>query len=77
MAKTNKLGLSLRRKKKRFFGPKIVKKIESKGQKLTNSQKKRKRTFQAKNQAWAELKKKKKNLLGQKLGGKLGIMSRN
>ena len=37
-AKTNKLGLSLRRRgKKRFFGPKIVKKIEFKGQKLTHA----------------------------------------
>ena len=38
----NKLGLSLRRKKG-FFGAKIVEKIEYKGQKLINFQKKKKK----------------------------------
>jgi len=71
----NKLGLSLRRKK-RIFGSKIGKKglfwakilikIEFKGEKLTSSQKKEKRTFRAeKKQAGAELKNKKRTFLGK------------
>ena len=47
-----------------------MKKIEFKGQKLTNSQKKKDISGQKK-QAGAELKKKKKDFLGQKFGKKL------
>ena len=66
-------GLSLRTKK-RIFWLKVGPKIEYKGQKLTNL--KKKRTFRAKKQAGAELKKK-KDFLGPKLGKNLGIRSRN
>ena len=54
---------------------KVGEKIEYKGQKLTNFQKKR--TFHAKKQAGAELKKKEKDFLGPKLGKNLEIRSRN
>ena len=59
MAKKNKLGPNLRREK--WFL----------GKKLTNFQKKD--FFGQKKQAGAELKKEKKDLLGQKLGKKLSI----
>ena len=51
-------------------------KIEYKDQKLTNFPKK-KGNFRPKKQAGAELKKKKKEFFGSKLGKKLRIMSRN
>ena len=58
---TNKLGLSLRRKKKGFFGAKIVEKIEYIGQK---------RTFWArKNKPGLSLRRK-KGFLGPKIGKK-------
>ena len=59
MAKKKQAGAELKNKKGLFWA-KIVKKIEFKGQKLTNSQKKKDISGQKK-QAGAELKKKKKN----------------
>ena len=64
MAKKKQAGAELKNKKGLFWA-KILINIEFKGQKLTNSQKKKKRTFRAKKQAGAELKKKKKDFLGQ------------
>ena len=66
---TNKLGLSLRRKKKDFLGQKLLKKFSIKAKNLSIF-KKKKKTFWGK-KAGAELKKKKKDLLGQKLGKKI------
>ena len=75
MGPKNKLGLSLRTKKG-LFCAKILIKIEFKGQKLTNSQKKRDISGQNK-QAGAELKKKNKDFLGQKLSKKLSLKAKN
>ena len=61
------------RRKKGFFGAKIVEKIEYKGQKLINFRKEKKRDILGGKKAGAELKKKNKDLLGQKLGKKLSI----
>ena len=69
-AKKNKLGLSL--------GKQLGNQIEKRGQKLTNSKKRReKRLFRPKKQAGAELKKRKKDFLGPKLGKNFRIKSRN
>ena len=51
MGPNKQAGAELKKKKKGFFGAKIVEKIEYKGQKLINFQKKRKETF------WANKKK--------------------
>ena len=63
------------RTKKGLFWAKILINIEFKGQKLTNS-KKKKGHFGPKKQAGAELKKK-KGFLGRKLGKNLRIRSKN
>ena len=67
------LGLNLRTKKGLFWA-KILKKIEFKGQKLTNI--KKKGLFGPKKQAGAELKKKKR-IFGPKIGKKLIIRFKN
>jgi len=58
------------------LGKQVGEKIEYEGQKLTNFHKK-KGLFRPKKQAGAELKKKKKESLGKKLGKNFRIMSRN
>ena len=61
----NKLGLSLRTKKGLFWA-KILINLEFKGQKLTKSQKKKKKDISGqKKQAGAELKNKKRSFLGK------------
>ena len=72
----NKLGLSLRTKKG-FFGQKVGGKIEYKDQKFTNFPNKKKKKFRPKKQAGAELKKKKKNFLGQNWGKNWGKIGNN
>ena len=70
----NKLGLSLRRKKKESLGQKLGKnfRIMSRNWLIL----KKKRTFRAKKQAGAELKNKKR-IFWQKLGEKLNIKAKN
>ena len=62
----NKLGLSLRTKKG-FLGQKVGGKIENKGQKLTNFQKKEKKDFSSQKN---KLKRRKKDFFASKIGEK-------
>ena len=65
MAKTNKLGLCLRRKKKDFLGQKLSKKLSLKAKNWPIIKKKKKGHFRPKKQAVAELKNKKRTFLGK------------